>query len=95
MKISLALRTKVSNASLWPADKKAPDFDQMIKTFEESFSASAATDNFKGKKIKVVTVNGDIIRGLVTGENSSSITVQTIAGDAVIRRSSIVKSEIE
>ncbi|PKL16822.1 MAG: hypothetical protein CVV49_14295 [Spirochaetae bacterium HGW-Spirochaetae-5] len=89
------LSSKAASASLWPSDKDTPDFEQMIREFEKKFNPSAAVLNYTGKNVRVTTANGDIIRGLVIGENSGSITVQTIAGDAVIRKSSIVKSEIE
>jgi tetratricopeptide (TPR) repeat protein len=89
------LSSKASAATLWPADKTAPDFQLMIREFEKKFRSSSIAVNYTGKNVRVTTADGDIIRGLVTGENSSSITVQTIAGDAVIRKSSIVKSEIE
>ncbi len=89
------LSTKATTASLWPADRPVPEFKQMIERFEKTFHSSSVVVNYTGKKVKVITSNGDIIHGLVTGENSSSITLQTIAGDAVIRKNSIVKSTIE
>jgi tetratricopeptide (TPR) repeat protein len=89
------LSSKAAISFPLPEDKALSDFDLQIKEFEQKFSASSFTAGFKGKRVKVSTVNGDIIRGLVIEETSISITVQTIAGDAVIKKHHIVKSEIE
>lgn len=90
------LKSKTERASLWPADKPVPDFELMIKKFEESVSVvKPVLDYYKGRRVRVITTGGDIILGLAIEENNTSITVMTIAGDAVIQKSSIVKSEAE
>lgn len=67
--------------------------DGVRSAISDSEKESAQLKLFMGKKVKVITVNGDIIIGKTVFEDKSKIKVSTIAGDAVIMKRDIKKSE--
>ncbi len=96
MKEGAILKNKLISRTLWPADKPIPDFESLLSKSEKSDTGLSGTSvSYSGRRVKVTTSNGDIIRGLVVSEDNKNITVETIAGEAVIRKSGIVRSVFE
>ncbi len=95
VKESSLLKRKSALKSLWPADEAPPDVEALIKKIEESDAALSASIRYAGRKVRIITSDGNIIKGLVTDENKKSITVNTIVGDAVIKKKDILRSDFE
>jgi len=54
---------------------------------------AASFNQFLGKNMKITTISGDVIIGPVIYEDDLKIKVSTIAGEAVIMKNAIKKSE--